>query len=357
MDFLRKTAMESGLRNWLLFPTSDESVRFVASHHGQLSKFFKLTVPPWDKLRWAVDKRLMHQLADDLDIDHAESFYPRSRDDLRNLKLSFPLLLKPTKHDQVNRLTRDKVWVAENLQRLLARYDEACEFLPAESLMVQELIAGGGECQYSYAAVCKDGHALAKLTARRTRQIPMDFGRASTFVETIEDPGIVEPSERFLAAIRYTGIVEIEFKRDPRTGTLKLLDINPRVWGWYSLCETSGLNFAYLLWLLYQGKPLPEVRTRAGVAWIRISTDLLTSVREILAGRMQIGSYLHTVPAATIWEPFAGDDPLPGLFEFPLLFMLVAKRFLRAPGLWPQPVDIRRRTATTSAGDIRNDQL
>ena len=63
-----------------------------------------------------------------------------------------------------------------------------------DTLMVQELIAGGGEAQLSYAALCRDGVPLAAVTARRTRQYPAEFGRASTFVETIECPEIVEPS-------------------------------------------------------------------------------------------------------------------------------------------------------------------
>jgi predicted ATP-grasp superfamily ATP-dependent carboligase len=39
------------------------------------------------------------------------------------------------------------------------------------------------------------------MTVRRRRQHPSDFGRASTFVETISLPELAEPSCRFLAAI------------------------------------------------------------------------------------------------------------------------------------------------------------
>ena len=68
--------------------------------------------------------------------------------------------------------------------------------------MVQELVPGGGEAQFSYAALCRDGEPLAALTARRTRQYPADFGRASTYVETVEVPEVVEPSLRLLRADR-----------------------------------------------------------------------------------------------------------------------------------------------------------
>ena len=58
--------------------------------------------------------------------------------------------------------------------------------------MVQEFIPGGGGCQFSFAALCSEGQPLASIVARRTRQFPPDFGRASTFVETVDEPGVIE---------------------------------------------------------------------------------------------------------------------------------------------------------------------
>ena len=109
--------------------------------------------------------------------------------------------------------------------------------------MIQELIPGSGRDgdgeQLSYAALCRRGAPLAQVVAaRRTRQYPPDFGRASTFVETIEEPEVEEMSRRLLGHLGFDGLVEVEFKRDPRDGELKLLDINPRVWGWHTLCAT-----------------------------------------------------------------------------------------------------------------------
>jgi len=40
-------------------------------------------------------------------------------------------------------------------------------------------------------------------------------------VETLDIPEIVAPSRRLLAAIGYTGIVEVEYKFDSRDGRFK----------------------------------------------------------------------------------------------------------------------------------------
>src|SRR5260370_41800901 len=82
----------------------------------------------------------------------------------------FPAILKPATHASVNRFTADKAWRVENRGELLARYREAREMIPAELILVQELIPGGGEFQFSYAALCRDGKPIVSLTARRTRQ-------------------------------------------------------------------------------------------------------------------------------------------------------------------------------------------
>jgi len=75
-------------------------------------------------------------------------------------------------------------------------------------------------------------------------------------VETLDVPEIVAPSERLLAAIRYNGIVEVEYKFDARNGRYKLLDINPRLWTWSPLGGRAGMDFPYLLWKMMQRMPL-----------------------------------------------------------------------------------------------------
>ena len=333
VNYLLEIGRRYSLNGWLLFPTSDDSVVVASTHHEQLSKLFQITVPPWDTLKWACDKRLMHQLADTVGVDHPRTFYPHSRGDLQSLELEFPLILKPASREHFNRLTVDKAWRVDDLETLLARYDEACKLMPSEMLMVQEVIPGGGETQFSYAGVYKDGRPLASLVARRTRQIPMDFGRASTFVETVEDPGVVGPAVSVLQAIRFTGLAEVEFKRDPRNGQFKLIDINPRVWGWYSLCGRAGVDFGYLLWLLLQDKPIPFVHACSGERWMRMSTDFLTSLPEICSGRMSVRDYLRSLVGPKESAIFASDDPWPGLLEIPMLFYIFSMRILQGRGI------------------------
>src|SRR6185437_15045076 len=65
----------------------------------------------------------------------------------------------------------------------------------------QELIPGSGSAQYSYAGLWHNGSPAASLVARRTRQLPVDFGRGSTFVETLDNEDIEDAAVRFLRSI------------------------------------------------------------------------------------------------------------------------------------------------------------
>jgi predicted ATP-grasp superfamily ATP-dependent carboligase len=212
---------------------------------------------------------------------------------------------------------------------LLARYDQASALLPPENLMVQEIVPGGGEAQFSYAALCRDGYSIASVVARRIRQYPRDFGQLSTFVETVDEPQVAEAAARLLAASRFTGLVEVEFKRDPRNGQYKVLDINPRVWGWHTLSRRAGVDFPYLLWLLVNGEPNPEVRGRAGERWMHMSADLPVAIQEMLSGQLSLRAYVGSLLAPLESAIFAWDDPAPGLLDLPLVAGTLGRRFLR----------------------------
>jgi D-aspartate ligase len=328
VNFLVNLADRESIRDWVLFPTGDEGAALVARHHKILGEHFQLTTPPWDVLQWWYDKRFTYRLADRVGVDHPWTLYPANGEQVAASECPYPVILKPAYCSSFNRFTASKAWRIDNREQLLARYDEAKTLVDPGALMIQEVIPGGGESQFSYTALCQDGRAIASLTARRTRQIPMDFGRASTFVETVDDPTISATAVRLIETLRYTGIVEVEFKRDRRDGKLKLLDINPRVWGWHSLCGPAGVDYPYLLWLLTIGESIPATKAAVGVRWVRMSTDAPTAIREVLHGRLSLREYLRSIRPPLAPAIYASDDPVPGVFEIPLLAYLLGKRVL-----------------------------
>jgi predicted ATP-grasp superfamily ATP-dependent carboligase len=334
LDYLFALAERHQLDGWTLFATSDEPTMWVGRHHAALSSRFRMTVPPWDVLRWAYDKRLTYRLAADIGVDCPATFYPKTRDELLKLDLSFPVILKPAFKKQENRFTREKAWRADDRETLAARYLEASELVGPDAVMVQELVSGGGEAQFSYAALCAEGRTLASVTARRTRQYPVEFGRSSSFVETCDQPALEEPARNLLAAMRYTGLAEVEFKFDQKDGRYKLLDVNPRAWTWQQLCPAAGVDFPYLLWRSIRGEHVPKIRGRAGIRWVRLSTDVAAASTEIMQGRLSVRAYLQSLKGPLEFAALAPDDPLPALLRVPARAYSLGKRFIRPGLLW-----------------------
>lgn len=330
---LQRIALEEGLAGWVLFPTSDHTVAAIARAYHDLAKVFKLTTPPWDVFRWAHDKRLTYRIAQEAGIESPRSFFPTDRIELAALDCEFPVILKPAVKEDFNRFTAAKAWRVEDKDSLVARYEEACRFVPPETIIVQEFIPGGGGCQLSYAALCSEGRPLASIVARRTRQFPPEFGRASTFVETVDEPDVIEGSRRILAAMGATGLVEVEFKRDPRTQALKLLDVNPRAWGWHSVGARAGVDFPCLLWQLVHGDPVHEVHGIPGIKWRRLSWDLIAAANDLFRGRLEVRDYLASFRGPRVAAIFASDDPIPGLLEVPLLVFILCARLARGDGV------------------------
>jgi predicted ATP-grasp superfamily ATP-dependent carboligase len=227
--------------------------------------------------------------------------------------------LKPAVKNLTNAFTLARAWRADSRPQLLELYDEACKLVPPDVVMVQELIPGGGETQFSFAALCDCGRTVASLVACRRRQLPIDFSRGSTYVETVEEPEIESEARRLLADMRYSGIVEVEFKRDSRNGQAKLLDINARTWGWHSLGRRAGADFPFLHWQLAHGTAIKECRARPGLRWIRMLTDIPAAFAEFRLGHLTLLAYLTSICPPVEYAMFALDDPLPALLDFPAL--------------------------------------
>jgi len=326
VDAVMETGRRLGLEGWVLYPTRDETVAAFAHHRLELTEIFRVPTPEWETTRWAWDKRNTYRLANELGIPTPRTWYPHTVEDLEQITIGPPFTIKPAIKEHFIYATKAKAWRANNRVELREMFLRATAQGAAGEVMIQDLIPGDGRHQFAYCAFFKEGRAIGSMVTRRRRQHPPEFGRASTFVETIELPILEELSERFLRAIDYYGLVEVEYKLDPRDGQYRLLDVNGRTWGYNGLGNSAGVDFPYLLFADQTGECVQQCRAKDGMSWIRLITDVPTSVLEILKGRQDWLAYLRSVTGFQVESVFSGEDLLPGLMEFVLLPYLYAKR-------------------------------
>lgn len=316
------------LRNWVLFPTRDETVAAFSRYRDELQDFFRITTPAWDCIKWAWNKKNTYDLAKELDIPCPETFSVRSVEDLVGLYPRLPLAIKPAVKENFFYATGAKAWRAETPDQLQKLYRKAAQQIDPDHILIQEIIPGDGQQQLSYCAFFRNGEVHSSLLARRARQHPREFGRAATYVETVEAPLIEELAERFLKAIDFYGLVEVEFKQDPRDGKFKLLDVNARTWGFHTLGFAAGVDFPYLLFADQLGRNEPRSRGQIGVGWLRAITDFPVATSDILHRHLSCRSYLKSLRNTRIESVFAKEDPLPFAAEILLLPYLITKKYL-----------------------------
>lgn len=123
--------------------------------------------------------------------------------------------------------------------------------------MVQEIIPGNSEHQYSVGMFYNKDRSYNHIVARRKRQSPPDFGTGTTYAETVENPELVVYAEKILGEAGYFGICEVEFKYDTRDRKYKFLEVNARIWRWHSIAEGASIPFLLSLYqFLTSGKPI-----------------------------------------------------------------------------------------------------
>lgn len=333
-EFLLTLAQKERVNGWVIYPTTDEMVRCLSIHRDMLSEHYKIPTPNWGITKLLYDKRMTYKVAKKLNISTPKTFYPEENMEvmekkITHLPLQFPVIIKPATRGIFYKKTRKKALLAKNEADLLEKYLFTSTILPVSEIMIQEVIPGGPSNLYSFCSLFKDGVALFKLSARRPRQHPMDFGRASTFVEIVNIPELEELGVRFLSAVNYYGLSEVEFMWDPRDGCYKLIEVNPRTWGWHTIGNQIELDFSYLLYKNLTDTNDTPVNTGVGSIqgkWMRVLTDTPVALKEILARRLKIGKYLGQLIEKKEYAVWSLKDPLPFLLEFLLLPYLLKTR-------------------------------
>lgn len=326
LQFLIELADKRPVRGWVIFPTDDETVYFLAKYRGILSRYYRVTTPDWEVIKFTHDKKQTYKLAEKMGMTIPKTFYPESIEDLDDIDIDFPLIVKPAIVKKFFNVTKEKAYIANDQTQLREAYLKIAKIIDPSEILIQEMIPGDPSHLYSFCPLFKNGEVLARVIARRSRQHPMDLGHASTFAETVSIPELETLGSRFLSRIGYEGIAEVEFKQDPRDGQYKFLEVNTRVWGWHTLAIRAGINLPYLLFRHTLGESIRSSKFKEGIKWVRLLTDIPTVLSEIRKRKLSITNYFKSLKGPKEFAVLSGRDPFPFLAELFLLPYLYYKR-------------------------------
>jgi carbamoylphosphate synthase large subunit len=110
---------------------------------------------------------------------------------------------------------------------------------------------------------------------------------------------VVDQGLAYLRGLECYGLSQTEFKRDPRDGAYKLMEVNPRLWQWHGLAAAVGVDFPLIAYWDLLGARLPAARANG------------TRKRWAI-------TFMRGEPPAVVRPPYidpllALDDPMPAL--------------------------------------------
>ena len=302
----------------MLLPMEDETLGLISQHYSEFSHLTYLPIVSFEKLQFARRKDKTLQMAEKLGIPIPRTWYVDDVSKISNLKdsLSYPVVIKP-------QMSSGSVGISypENPGDLMEQYLSVHRRFPYP--LIQELIPHEGPGYGASFLLDEKGEVRASFVHRRLREYPV-AGGASTLRESVRRDDIRDMAQALLNALDWFGVAMVEFKVDPRDGTPKLMEINPRFWGSLSLAVEAGVNFPYLLYRMSRGenfKPVEHYQVGKRCRWL-VPGDILHFIYN--PRRMKLWpEFFHFWDENTAYDIVSRKDPLPVLGRILTLLTLI----------------------------------
>ena len=230
----------------VLLPVTDITTLPITEHREEFGASCKIPFADYQCIQRAANKVDIVQLAESLRVSTPMSTILNCKEDLEKASFNFPfpVVIKPGR----SRVMSESGWIYTSVS-----YAESLESLRSQlallnplvfPVIVQERIHGPG---IGIFMLYQNGKPIAAFSHKRLREKPPSGG-VSVLRESIPlDAIALTHSEKLLTALQWNGVAMVEFKRDSRDGSPKLMEINGRFWGSLQLAIDSGVDFPNLL--------------------------------------------------------------------------------------------------------------
>lgn len=239
----------------VIFPTDDLMLEWLHEIHEEIEAFCFIPINH-HTLTQALDKSVQYEHCERTGIPYPKGRTLKCESDLAHVaKLTFPLVIKPLKRDDLQSSVFRSLMVHDELDFETAK-PKLARFLNAGcAFIVSEFIPGGDTKVFAYTAYrSKEGKILNEWIGKKLTQFPDQFGVFASAVNSA--PEIVrEQGRKLVEELDLYGIVEPEFKLDERDHTFKLMEVNLRPMMWHRLGHLTGVNLQLTQWRDALGLP------------------------------------------------------------------------------------------------------
>lgn len=300
----------------LLIPVSDQTLVTVSRHRELLASHYIVACTEWDITRRFIDKKHTYALAESVGVAAPKTIVPLSREDVERYgeTIDYPCLVKPCQSHLFFAHFGRKMVPVQNLKIMLAVYQQAAG--AGMDVMLQEIIPGDDTHVMNYNSYFWDGQPLVEFTAQQLRKAPPEFGSPCVAIsKRVAD--VIEPGRRILQAMGFYGYSCTEFKKDPRDGVYKLMEVNGRHNLSTLLAVRCGINFPWLHYRHLVNGVVPEQAFfREDFFWIDMERDLPLIPHRIFKQKQSMSQILRPYLNPHVLAVYDRQDPKPFLKRY-----------------------------------------
>ncbi|MDX1385095.1 MAG: ATP-grasp domain-containing protein [Thermoanaerobaculia bacterium] len=294
----------------MLVPVGSEAIRCLVDQ-PELRRRIACPVPTAAAFRAAFDKQLFRNECRRLGIPAPRTY---SESEARRILTGAgprTLVVKPA-HDVGE--ARGVRYVSSQAE--LDAAVSTCERRFGRSL-IEEMIPGGQEEMRTVVLLFgRESKLLAAFTMQKLRTAPISGGVTASARSTA-DPDLVPLVLPFFRHWEWSGVAEVELKRDPRDGRLKVIEVNPRCPGYLRFPVYCGVDLPRMAMGVALGEEGPEIegisRYRTGAGYLA-PQRFLQSLAHRRGGRVgtprRLGSAVRELFSAAPLLADQLDDPL-----------------------------------------------
>jgi D-aspartate ligase len=244
MDYCKTCATKP-----VIIPTNDKWANAVARVKADLSPFAHCCVADADLVHLLLDKEKFSKLGVERSYGTLPSY---NAEEVRLLKdEDFPIIAKPNVREvSTNFKGRNALQARLSSLRLskIVSKPELLEFLKLYEadlgqFVFQPYVAGNCSNMFSICVFATaGGHVTGWFAGRKLRGYPVEYGDCARGESWSAPTEMLENVTRICKETGLEGIAEFEFKRDERTKTFHLIEINPRSWSWIGITASLADN-------------------------------------------------------------------------------------------------------------------
>lgn len=295
----------------LLIPTDDATIVTVSRNKSLLERYYNVACTEWNIAKNFIDKKHTYALAEKIGVPAPRTIVPHSIEDVERYSQTalFPCLVKPTQVHRYYALFQQKMVQVDSCEQMLSAYKQA-EDVGIE-VMLQELIPGDDSQGANYNSYFWNNEPLVEFTAQQIRNGPPDFGSPRIVLSKYISE-VLEPGRKIIKALGFYGFSCTEFKRDPRDGIYKLMEVNGRHNRSSLLAVRCGINFPWLHYQHLEDGKLPFATDfQENVYWISMATDFGYSLKYRRREGYSLSQYIKPYLEPHVFAIFDLRDPTP----------------------------------------------